>query len=283
MTPDLDRPRDVGAILDDAFALYRAHWRTLLAVTAAIAVPVQLAVLGVGLGWLWSGYDSQRPLGDTIAAAAAQFLVVTPLVTAMAVHVVLAAAEERRPSGRAVLAEGFDVFAPLFWALVLMTLGIAAGFLAFVVPGIFLLVRWAVVPQAVVVEGERGAAALRRSWDLVRGRGWFAFVVLLVVNLLSSVVAAAVTIPAGLAADAADAQALDLVGTIAGGLLTLPFTALAGTLLYFALRAGPALAAPPGGTAGPPEPREGAVPRPADPGAGDAWERRRREGWEPPA
>ena len=78
MPLDLQARRDLARILDDAFALYRAHWRTLLAVSAAIVIPVQVGVLGLGLGWLFSDYDSTRPQGEVIAGVASQLFVVTP-------------------------------------------------------------------------------------------------------------------------------------------------------------------------------------------------------------
>src|SRR6476620_11469949 len=155
MTPlQLRRRRDMGRILDDSWALYRTNWRTLLLVALAIVVPVYLLVFGVGLGWLWSGYPDKGDtvalgdVGDQLAGLAAQLLVVTPLVTAMTVHVVLAAAEGRRAGVRETFAAGFDVFAGLFVAVVLAALAVGAGFLLLVVPGVFLAIRLVVVPQA---------------------------------------------------------------------------------------------------------------------------------------
>jgi hypothetical protein len=263
VAPDLDRPRDLARILDDAFALYRAHWRILLPLAAAVVVPVQLGVLGVGLGWLWSGYDGNRPLSETAIGGAAEFLVVTPLVTAIVVHVVLTAARGGAPRAREALVSGLEVFGALFAVVVLFAVGVIAGFVAFVVPGIVFAVRWAVASQVVVVEGRRGTQALRRSWELVKGHGWWTFAVLFVVNLIASVFAAVLGVPGALVADALDSEAVDLATTMLGQIVVLPLVALAGTLLFFTLRAG---------ADGPPA---------AD--AGDAWERRRREGWEPPA
>ena len=65
---ELHSSRDLGLILDDAFALYREHWRTLLSLAAIVVVPVELGVLGAGLGWLWEGYDGGRSWSDTVVA-----------------------------------------------------------------------------------------------------------------------------------------------------------------------------------------------------------------------
>lgn len=269
MSLELRRRRDLGRILDDSFAVYRAHWRTLMAVSAAVVVPVHLLVFGVGLGWLWSGYpkaDQTAGVGDAgqqLAGLAAQLLVVTPLVTAMTVHVVRAAAAgARRPGARAAIAAGLDAFAPLFFAMVLVAAGVGAGLLLLIVPGVVLAVRLVVVPQAVVIESLRGTDALRRSLELTRGRGWFAFLVLLVANLLVGVVSAIVLLPLEYAAEAADAQALSLLGQAVGAIFSIPLMAVAYTLLYYALiveeegvgAAAPPAAAPPGAAPPPPDP-----------------------------
>jgi hypothetical protein len=280
---DLQRPRDLGRILDDSFALYRAHWRTLLLVALVVVVPVHLAVFGAGLGWLWSGYDSTPRLADQLAGIVAQLLVVTPLVTAMTVHVVQAAAQGRKPAARETVTAGFEVFARLFGAVVLVALGVALGLVAFVIPGVILAVRWVAVPQVVVVEGGGGGAALARSMQLTRGQGWFTFLVLVVTNLLVGLLSALVLVPLELAAQSADAQALSLLGQALGAIISLPILAVAQTLLYFTLRARNEAAAPrepePGAPAQTPGVPDASRPQPQTlPGVPGTY----GDGWEPP-
>jgi hypothetical protein len=284
---DLHSSRNLGLILDDTFALYREHLRTLLTVAAIVVIPVEVGVLGIGLGWLWEGYDSSRPLGDTAVAGFAQLLLVTPLVTAMVVHVLVETAGGRPPAVGSALRFGFEAFGAVFLAVVLAWLGVLVGIVAFIVPGLICLVRWSVVPQTVVVEGQRGGAALRRSWELVTGRSWWVFGVVLVLNLVASVLAGIVTIPASYLADSADAQGLVLAGAILGQLFTVPLVALGTTLLFFSLRAGPGPGRSPHtmpqrqASVFDPITHEESVPA-APPDPDDPWERRRREGWEPP-
>lgn len=243
MKLELRRKRDLGRILDDSFALYRANFGTLALIAAAVVVPVYLLVYGVGLGWLWSGYDARASgaeleLGDAaeqVAGLAAQLLVVTPLVTAMTVHVVRTAAEDSRASARDAIAVGLDVFPRLLPAIALVGLGVFGGFMLLIVPGVILAVRWMVVSQVVVVEGSGGSEALRRSFDLTRGRFWASFLVLFVLSLLAGVLSALVLAPLEYAAEEADTMALSLVGQVIGSVLTLPLVAVAYTLLYFSL------------------------------------------------
>jgi len=61
--PDLGVPRDLGRILDEAFALLRVYAGTLLPIALGVVVPVNLVVAGFGLGQLtgspvWDGAAS---------------------------------------------------------------------------------------------------------------------------------------------------------------------------------------------------------------------------------
>ena len=60
---DLGRPRDVGALLRDGLRLYVTHLPLLLLMAAAIVVPVQLVVSGVGLEQLTAAYDDDTSAG----------------------------------------------------------------------------------------------------------------------------------------------------------------------------------------------------------------------------
>lgn len=252
----LSRDRDIGTLLADAFEVYRRHFGTLLLVGAAVIAPVELAITGFGLGQLTSGYDATPPIEATMVQLGVALLVITPLLTAMVVHVVLAAAKGERPTAASAISAGVEVFTPVLAAIALATAGIFLGLLALIVPGIILAVHWFVVAQAVVVDGRRGTEALARSWRLVRGRALFVFGVMVVTNLLAALAGAIVSLPGEAAAEAADAQAISLGASIVAEILTLPYLAVAGTLLFFTLKV-----------------RAGEVTLPPQPSLG---------GWEPP-
>jgi hypothetical protein len=235
-TPDLARDRDLSSLLDDSFRLYRRHLGTLLLVAAAVVLPVELAISGFGLGQLTSGYDATPAVETAIVQTGVALLIVTPLLTAMVVHVVLAAAKGERPTAGRAISSGIEVFTPVLGAILLATVGIFLGFLALIIPGVILAVHWYVVAQAVVVDGRTGSEALRRSWQLVRGRALFVFGVMVLTNLLAALAGAIVALPGEAAAEAADAQAVALGASIVAEILTLPFLAVTGTLLYFTLK-----------------------------------------------
>jgi hypothetical protein len=262
----LERDRDLARLLDDTVALYRRYLAAALALAAAVVIPVEIAVSGIGLGELTSSYDD-KPSSEALGfASLVSVLITTPLVTGMLVRLVLA--DEREPgeqrSVARAAAEGLESFGPLVGAVLLATLGVLLGFVALVVPGVILAVRWVVVAPAVVVEGRRGTAALRRSWELVTGHSWWTFGVMIVTGLIVGVLGIVLSIPFDALAKSADSQALTLIGTIVSQIVGLPFSAFATALLYFTLKARHE------GTAGGVPAARGAAPYPPPPEAPEA-------------
>lgn len=232
---DLSERRDLGAILGDTFRLVLRNARTFLAIALAVVVPVELIVSGVGLEQLWGEYRQDREPGELLVPFAVGYLVTGPLLAAMTIHAVLEAAEGRAPSARRSIEAGLEVFAPLFVAILLAAAGVAAGFVAFVVPGVFLAVRWYFVPQAVAIEGRRGPGALGRSWELVTGSWWRVFAITVVVSLAGGIPGAIAALPLTAVADATGRAAFELAGGIVAQTISGPIVAVAGTLLYFDL------------------------------------------------
>lgn len=234
---DLGRPREVGELLRDSLYLFFRHPRTVLALGAAIVVPVELVVFGVGLEQIGAGYTEKISNAELGVSAAVSFFVVAPLVTAAVVGMVSDVAKAERQRAVRSLVAGLDAFAPLLGAVVLAALGIALGLLALIAPGIYLLVRWYFVPQAVVLSGERGPRALEASAKVVQGSWWRTAGVVLLVNLLIAGVSLLLLTPVQAAAEAADREAVALAGTIALDIVTVTYTALVSTLLFHDLRA----------------------------------------------
>jgi len=258
---ELERPRDFSEILKTSLSVYGANFGTLLAIAATVVVAVDLVVQGVGMEQLWAEYDETPPAGELILTSIVSALVTTPLVSAMIIFAVIGLGEGRKPSAGSSIQRGLDVFAPLFMALLLVLAGVVLGLLLLVIPGVYLAVRWYFVTPAVVVEGARGAAALRRSSELVRGNWWRVFGILVGTGLVAALPTFAVAIPFGVMAEASDLDAPALAGTILGETLVGPFGALVLALLYFDLRSRHRAAQIPGAVSAPPDP-PGLPPQP---------------------
>jgi Membrane domain of glycerophosphoryl diester phosphodiesterase len=234
---DLRSPRDLGSLIGDALAVYGRHFGAFFLLAAAIVIPVQLVVSGVGLEQLSSSYKESPSAAETAVPTLVSLLVVAPLINGTCIHALREVAGGSPLSSRRAITAGFEEFAPIFVAIVLAAVGIALGLLALIVPGVYLAVRWFFVPQTVVLERARGPEALRRSAELVQGRWWRTFGIVLVANLVAAVPAFFLVLPFDALARAADRQLFALAGAALSETLTAPFVALLSTLLYYDLRA----------------------------------------------
>ncbi|UUY05283.1 hypothetical protein LRS13_07105 [Svornostia abyssi] len=160
----------------------------------------------------------------------------------------------RRPSIGGSLRSALSRTLPLVAAAFLYGVVVVLGVIALIIPGIWLGVACYFAAQHVAYDREMGAiAAIGASYDLVKGSWWWTFGVLIVVGIVSAVV----LVPAIIVV----AAGTMVIGGVAGGVLYIAtliiantivysFGALAGTLLFFDLRARRGIDVPPPG-AGP--------------------------------
>ena len=234
---DLYRPRDLGELLSTTLALYARHFRLFASLAFGTVLFAELIVFGIGAGWLWSGYDGDWPLAIDVIDQVLPIVVLSPLITATHVQAVAALGSGRVPAVTEALQAGLAVFARAVVVVLLYTIGSAVGLLLLIVPGVYAFVAWLVAVQAAVIEDLRGTAALRRSWQLVRGQWWRVFGISLVIGILPLLVGVPGFVALRALADATDSMAVYLAGRILGDAVIYSFTALAFTLLYFDLRA----------------------------------------------
>jgi hypothetical protein len=233
----LREARDVGALFRESLRVFLSHAWLFILLSAAVVLPVELVVEGIGLEMLTSSYDESPALAESVAPAVVGFLVMTPIITAICIYALHSIAAGAHPSPGQVFVAGFEAFTPLFGAVVLAALGIAIGFLALLLPGVYLAIRWYFVPQAVVIEGARGPAALTRSGQIVEGFWWRTLALVLLANLAIAIPALVLLAPFTAIAASTDEAVWALVGTILATSLTTPFVSLFSTLLYYDLLA----------------------------------------------
>jgi hypothetical protein len=75
----------------------------------------------------------------------------------------------------AALGDGLRYFFPLFIVALLVGLGTGIGFIFFIIPGLFLIVRWAVAAPAALIEREGPTHSIGRSAELTQGHRWAVF------------------------------------------------------------------------------------------------------------
>ncbi len=230
-TVALDVPRSTRRILAATASLYR--WYPVLFAILAVAViaPYDLAVLAV------TGYGPLRHSGESLGTywllqLLTTFLI-TPLISALHVHAVVAIGEGRRPQLGAVALRGLQVLPVVAAADVMSTIGIALGYIALIVPGFLLSLAWAVAAQAAALEGRSWLDALRSSRRLTATHYSHVFGLLLLTGFVAAAVRLGVrALPLGSSSGA---------GSVAVGIATdtilASFVALTLALLYFDLRA----------------------------------------------
>jgi hypothetical protein len=152
----------------------------------------------------------------------------------MTIHALLQAAAGETPGARRSISKGLDAFAVVFPAVLLAAVGVALGLLLFILPGIYLAVRWYFVAQAVVIDRRRGVDALQRSGELVTDSWWRVFGIGLLVTLITTI-ASFISLPLSFVAEEVDRAVIALAGSIIAELNSAPFLAIVATLLYFDL------------------------------------------------
>ncbi|MDX6703254.1 MAG: hypothetical protein QOF26_3480 [Baekduia sp.] len=251
------RPLNLGETLDASIKIVRARWRTLAAVMLVVALPLQILqvlvtasttdVYQAGSSFSTGG-SSKTTYSDQGAYVAGQLVIFVlailgNLLGTVACYRAIADTYLERPtSARASLQYAMGRLGPMLWLTLLLGLGLILGFLAFVIPAIWLAVAWSVTYPVLLVEDVRGVAALKRSFALVKDHWWatfgrvaVAYILVLVVTAVASSVIVAVPL---LAVDDTSFGALLLsnLGSLIVTLLTTPFLAAVITLVYFDLR-----------------------------------------------
>jgi hypothetical protein len=212
----------ISQVLARALDVYRRLWRRSMVVAGAVFVVVGLA----------QALAAQHPTAATLLVAVLLGLVGSLLVQGALVEVVRDLHEGRQPASAAVYYERTrGRLGTLLWATLLYGLGVALGLLLFVIPGLILVSRWALVVPLVMIERLGPRAAFSRSSELVRGRTGRVLALVIVTGVITSVGTTAITYaftflpPFG---------AAWLGGAVAGA-LAVPYEAHVLTVLYYRL------------------------------------------------
>ncbi len=255
MDPAGLRPLGVGEILDVAIKIYRSRFGVLVKAVAIVLGPVFVlaAIIRLSVPSEDSVFEPTQPgatpefdgdrlwafLAGTVLVGIIAFIA-SQVATGACFKAVGGAYFDEQPDWRESLRFARSRIGSLLWLSLLFVLFLVPAFLAFVVPGVYLYVAWAVATPVLLLEDVRGRGALKRSRALVKGRWWPTVGVLVLVALLSGLVQAVfLGLFAGVVSvsDNEVAQAVaDAVAQMASSALTTPLSAAVLTVLYFDLR-----------------------------------------------
>ena len=115
------------------------------------------------------------------------------------------------------------------------------GLILLIIPGVYLYISFAVAIPVLLTEGLKGRHALGRSRQLVKGRFWPTFGVVVLGAILVGIVQGALAGLAGAASfsegpDTLASYTAQTIATVVGSLIATPLTAAFITVLYFDLR-----------------------------------------------
>jgi len=259
--------RGLGDILSTAFNVYKANATALFTIVAGIVIPLTLInALISNVIFKPETEDIVNPFtGDTtnITLARSTGISVLVIFIGILIAIVITAllqAALMRGAALATLGEPIDTSASyrygfaragsVIWISILVGVVVGGGALLLVAIGILLkpvlflfiiaAVVWAVfsgvqlaltVPS-LVVENTRGADALRRSWELVKGNFWHVLGTVFVAGLLAGVVSSIIS-----AIGSFDGWVISWIFGAIAQIITAPFTTLVTILLYIDLRA----------------------------------------------
>ena len=226
---DLTQPRRWSEVLRSAVWLYW-NWPLLFVTLSAIViVPFELVVLVIAGT---SPLGQEQSTSTALIVGLAETALVVPLISALQAHAVVAIGDAHSPSFGDVFGRSLRVLPVVAAAQIIAGIGEAIGIVLFVIPGIYLALRWAVVAQVAAIEETDWPTALRRSGQLARDNYWRIFGLLIVSGVVEAVVTSIGGAVAGRKADA-PAVAIGIVLVV----LARTFGALVITMLYFDLRA----------------------------------------------
>jgi hypothetical protein len=186
------RPLEIGDLLDETFRMYRRHFLLFAGISVILAIP-SAALLGVIFGWFSIVIDQTTGMADLwlfLAAAGATALVNLLIIPFTYGAVIFAACESAigRPVTAGSVFRGVSRrYFPLlgYWTLFFITLGLAVLLcIAPVALWLWVFVGWIAVTPAMFVENIGLGPAMGRSWNLVKGRWWRTFLILLLMYIV---------------------------------------------------------------------------------------------------
>lgn len=244
--------RGLGDILTTAFELYRANAAKLITIVAIVVVPltflialftsilsnnVEKAVNGVTVDPN-TGQITVSTTASTSFANSILLLLLTYLLSYL-IQYLLTGALTRGAAG-ALLGRPVDVQAsysyafsrllPLVGLAILVGLVVAGGLILLIIPGIIFAVFLSMAVPAFIVERLGVTASMSRSWNLVKGVWWHTLGVIFVAGIIASIVSGILRAIGG------DSFFGTWIMSAIGQIITAPFVALVGVVLYVDLR-----------------------------------------------
>jgi membrane-anchored glycerophosphoryl diester phosphodiesterase (GDPDase) len=226
---DLTRPRGVFEIVSAAVRLYAGYPGMFISLAALILLPYMLIVVAIGHAKALLGESSS--LDTLVLLQLIYWVLLLPLISALQMQAIVATTESARPRLWRVIRGALPAVPVVVAAQIMAGIGIVVGLMVFVIPGIYMAVRLAVVAPTAAFERQDWMSTLRTAWRMTRGNAWRVLGLLLVVGIVIEVLGD-VLISLSSGATLGVQVAIAIVITV----LLQTLQTLATALLYFDLR-----------------------------------------------
>jgi TM2 domain-containing membrane protein YozV len=183
---DLTQRRGVFEIVSAAIRLYLGYPGLFISLAALILVPYMLIVVAIGHAKALLGESSS--LDTLVLLQLIHWVLLLPLISALQMQAIVATTESARPRLWRVIRGAVPAVPVVVAAQIMAGIGIVAGLTVFVIPGIYLLIRWAVVAPTAAFERQDWTTTLRTAWRMTRGNVWRVLGLLLLVGIVIEVV-----------------------------------------------------------------------------------------------
>jgi len=247
------RPLSLGELLDRTFFLYRRHFLVFIGIAG---IPYLLILIPALVGLVLYGLPGTSRLPSSIVGAAAITGVILAIVLVLAVFIaflyaagasVFAVSEiyaGRPASIRGSFRMARGKAGTIFGVMILSGLIVMAGFIALIIPGLYLLCRIPLATAAAMIEDMGPSDAIRRSFDLTRDFAGRSALIYLLAASLSYGVGMMFQMPFFVLAAVSAKQShlvllwtvLAQVGNLLGSILVAPVHTIGFALFYYDLR-----------------------------------------------
>lgn len=239
------RPLSTGELLDRTFSLYRSHFGLFVGIFALPhLVVLAFQCVGVAVQAPGSGTQLSNIFAGLFFGVVAAFLTVIVAAASQAATVV--AVSQVHLDRPASVMDSFTrvrgEIGGVIGLSILVGLGVGAGFVALIVPGVLLALMWSLAVPVKVLENKGVTDAMTRSSELTKGNRGRIFVIWLLIFVLSLGVTWLLQWPILLAAGisartmqrlAAGWQVASLVATFVSQCLVGPLATIAFSLVYY--------------------------------------------------
>ncbi len=238
------RPLTTGELLDRTFSLYRSHFGLFLGIFALPHLVV-LAFQCVGIAFQSPG----NPLSNALMTFSWTMgaLVITVIVSSASQAATVVAVSQVHLDRPAGIGDSFSKvkgeIAGVIGMSMLVGLGVGAGLIALIVPGVLLALMWSLAVPVKILENRGATDAMSRSSDLTKGDRGRIFVIWLLFIVMSIGLSFLLQWPIELAAGVASRGALQrvapgwqvasLVGQFVSECLVGPLGTIAFSLVYY--------------------------------------------------